>query len=177
MPSRLPDNYKSLVIQGWLNGEQRDKIAVDNGIGAGSVTNIVNGWRATLGFPTADTLRELAVTLRRLGISAAQCALGFRVATLMLRIGVKEDSFDSFVLDVYNRCKDIGLSPQNIAFHMANLLEFSDTALPLSKIPDYIKEKTNEKIKLEQEIRKAKGSDRDITRTKRRCRGDPRYGA
>ena len=83
-------------------------------------------------------------------------ALGFRVATLMLRIGVKEDSFESFILDVYNRCKHIGLSPQNIAFHLADLLEFSNTALPLSKIPDYINEKTNEKIKLEQEIEKLK---------------------
>ncbi|MGC2682128.1 MAG: hypothetical protein WA323_09690 [Candidatus Nitrosopolaris sp.] len=74
------------------NGEQRDKIAVDNGLSAGSVTNIVNRWRAALGFPTADALRELAVTLRKVGITAAQCALGFRNATLMLRIGVKEDS-------------------------------------------------------------------------------------
>jgi hypothetical protein len=86
-----------------------------------------------LGSPTADALRELAVTLRRVGITAARCALGFRVATLMLRIGVKEDSFQSFILDVYNRCKDIGLSPQNIAFHLADLLEFSKT-VSLSKI-------------------------------------------
>jgi hypothetical protein len=27
------------VIQEWLNGEQRDKIAVDNGLGAGSDNN------------------------------------------------------------------------------------------------------------------------------------------
>jgi DNA-binding transcriptional MerR regulator len=151
MPSKLPDDYKSLVIQAWLNGEQRDKIAVDYGLAAGSVTNIVNEWRAALGFPTADALRELAVTLRRIGITAAQCALGFRTATLMLRIGVKEDSFESFILNVYNRCKDIGLSPQNIASHLADLLEFSKT-VPLSKIPDYVKEKTNEKRKLQEKI-------------------------
>jgi hypothetical protein len=150
MPSRLPDNYKSLVIQEWLNGEQRDKIAVDNGLGAGSVTNIVNEWRAALRFPTADALRELAVTLRRLGITAAQCALGFRTAALMLRIGVKEDSFELFILDVYNRCKDIGLSPQNIALHLTDLLEFSKT-VSLSEIPQYLREKTNEKAKLEEE--------------------------
>ena len=34
MPSRLPDDYKSLAIQGWLNEGQRDKIAVDNGLSA-----------------------------------------------------------------------------------------------------------------------------------------------
>jgi hypothetical protein len=151
MPSRLPDNYKSLVIQEWLNGEQRDKIAADNGLSAGSVTNIVNEWRTALGFPTADTLRQLAVTLRRLGITAAQCALGFRVARLMLKIGVREESFESFISDVYNRCKDIGLSPQNIASHLVDLLEFSKT-VPLSKISDYVKEKTNEKEKLDDKI-------------------------
>ncbi|MGC1929651.1 MAG: hypothetical protein WA667_11795, partial [Candidatus Nitrosopolaris sp.] len=68
----------------------------------------------------------------------------------------KEDSLESFILDVYNRCKDIGLLPENIAFHLADLLEFSKTAMPLSKIPDYIKEKTNEKAKLEQEIEELK---------------------
>ena len=159
MPSRLPDNYKSLVIQAWLNGEQRDKIAVDNGLGAGSVTNIVSEWRAALGFPTADSLRELAVTLRRVGITAAQCALGFRIATLTLKIGVKEDSFDSFISDVYNRCKDIGLSPRDIAFHLTDLIEFSKS-VPFSKIHDYVKEKTNEKEKLEEEIKDLKVRNR-----------------
>jgi len=37
MPSKLPDNLKSLVIQQWLAGIQRDKIAVDNGLSAGAV--------------------------------------------------------------------------------------------------------------------------------------------
>jgi hypothetical protein len=155
MRSRLPDNYKSLVTQGWMKGEQRDKIAADNGLSAGSVTNIVNDFRAALGFPTADALRELGITLRRLGITPAQCASGFRIATLMHRIGVKEDGFESFMSDVYNCCKDIGLSPQNIAFHLADLLDFSKT-VSLSKIPDYLKEKTTEKGSLEEKIGKLK---------------------
>jgi hypothetical protein len=87
IPSRLPDDYKSLAIQGWLNAEQRDKIAVDNGLSAGSVTNIVNEWRVDLGLPSANALRELGETLKRVGIAPSQCALGFRTATLMHRIG------------------------------------------------------------------------------------------
>jgi DNA repair exonuclease SbcCD ATPase subunit len=35
---------------------------------------------------------------------------------------------------------------------LADLLEFSKTVMPLSKIPDYVKEKTTEKRKLEEEI-------------------------
>jgi hypothetical protein len=85
----------------------------------------------------------------------SQCALGFRIATLMLRIGVKEDYFESFMSDVYNRCKDIGLSPQDIGFHLADLLEFSKT-VPFSKIPEYVKQQAHEKEELEKEIENLK---------------------
>ncbi|MGB6592481.1 MAG: helix-turn-helix domain-containing protein [Candidatus Nitrosopolaris sp.] len=156
MPAGLSNTIKSLVIQQWLQGRPRNDIAAENGVSSGAVTNIVNQWRHSLGFAGADELRELAVTMKKVGITSAQCALGFRIATVMLRIGVKDDSFESFVLDVYNRCKDIGLSPENISSYLVDLLEFSKTVLPFSKIADYVKEKTNEKGKLEEEIEKLK---------------------
>jgi peptidoglycan hydrolase CwlO-like protein len=155
MPAGLPSNVKTLVIQQWLQGKPRNDIAAENGISSGAVTNIVNEWRYNLGFAAADELRDLAVTMRKVGITAAQCAVGFRITTVMLRIGVKEDALESFVLDVYNRCKDIGILPENISSYLADLLEFSKT-VPLSKIPHYIKEKNDEKIKLEKEIEKLK---------------------
>ena len=138
LPSKLSDDFKAMVIQGWLAGEQRDKIAVDNGLSAGAVTNIVNEWRQALGFHLADALRDLAVVLKRVGITPAQCALGFRVAMMLNRLGVKEDNFESFMSDVYNRCCNIfGLVPERIAFYITNLLEFSQT-VPFSQIPEYI---------------------------------------
>jgi hypothetical protein len=156
LPAKLPINIKSIVVQQWLQGKPRNDIAAENGISYGAVTNLVNDWRRGLGFAVADELRELAVTMKKIGISAAQCALGFRIATIMLNIGVKEDSIESFILDVYNRCKEIGLSAESISFYLQDLLEFSTTAVPLSKIPDFIKEKTDDKIELEQEIDKLK---------------------
>jgi hypothetical protein len=130
------------VIQEWLQGRPRNDIAVENGISSGAVPNIIKEYRQHLG-SAAEELRQFAVTMTKVGITAAQCALGFRIATVMLRLGVEEDSFEWFILDVYNRCKDIGLSSQNIAIHLTDLLEFSKT-VSLSKIPDYVKEKTNE---------------------------------
>ena len=38
MPSKLPGNITSHIIHQWLKGEQRDKIAYDNGLSAGAVT-------------------------------------------------------------------------------------------------------------------------------------------
>jgi hypothetical protein len=46
--------------------------------------------------------------MKKVGITAAQCALGFRAAMIMNKIGVKEDDIEYFISDVYNKCKDIG---------------------------------------------------------------------
>ena len=151
MHTKLPNNLKSLVIQQWLKGVQRDKIAGDNGLSAGAVTNIVNEWRDALGFSAADDLRELAVTLRKIGITAAQCAAGFRVAMMMSRLGVIENSFESFLADVYKRCNNLGLTPESIASYLRNLIEFSKT-VPFSQISEFIQQKVEEKKELEQEI-------------------------
>ena len=163
MPARLPDSIKSLVIQQWLEGKPRNDIA-DNGLSDGAVTNIVNEWKHNLGFSLADDLRELAVTMKRVGVTASQCALGSRVAMIMLNMGVKEDDFESYILDIYNRCKDLGLSPENIASQLKDLLEFSTTyAIPFSQIPNYVKQKADEKQKLEEETKKLKGQIEMLT--------------
>jgi hypothetical protein len=60
MPTKLSDNIKSLMIQQWLAGHERDKIAFDCSNSAGSVTNIVDEWRITLGSYAADQLRDLS---------------------------------------------------------------------------------------------------------------------
>src|ERR1041385_320597 len=156
MPARLPDNIKSLVIQQWLEGKPRNDIAAENGLSDGAVTNIVNEWKHKLGFSLADDLRELAVTMKRVGVTASQCALGFRVAMIMLNMGVKEDDFESYILDIYNHCKNVGLPPENIAFHLKDLVDFSTTNIPFSQLPNYIKQNADEKEKLEKEVKKLK---------------------
>jgi predicted nucleic acid-binding Zn-ribbon protein len=151
MPAKLPANIKSLVIQEWLKGGQRDKIAGDNGLSAGSVTNFVNEWRSALGFSSADDLRELAVTLRKIGITAAQCAAGFRVAMMMNRLGVIENNYESFMIHVYKRGNNLGLTPESIASYLTDLIEFSKT-IPFSQMSEFIQQKAEEKKTLEQEI-------------------------
>jgi prefoldin subunit 5 len=164
MQGKLPDHIKSLVIKQWLEGVQRDMIAANNALSAGAVTNIVNDFRRGLGSDEIDDLRELGVTFRKVGITPAQCALGFRVAMMISKLGVKEkeEDLESFILDVYNGCIDLGLSPENVALHMKDLLEFSKTnngnnnIVPLSQISEFIQQKAGEKKKLEEEIQTLK---------------------
>ena len=152
MTNKLGDSIKSLVIQQWLQGLSRDNIAANNGISAGAVTNIVNEWTRALGSTTGNELRELAVNLKKVGINADQCAIGFKVAMAMAKLGVKEEHFESFISDVYNRCRDQGITPENIESLLTDLLEFSKT-VPFSKVSDYIQRKIDEKGKLEAKIR------------------------
>ena len=69
----------------------------------------------------------------------------------MNRLGVKEDDFESFMTEVYNRCKNLGLRPESIASLLADLLEFSNS-ISITEIPKYIERRKEEKKKLENEI-------------------------
>jgi hypothetical protein len=128
MPAKLSESVKSGVIQQWLKGVERDRIALGNGLSAGAVTNIVNEWRQAIDFPVADELRELAVTLKKIGITPGECAIGCRASMMLNRVGVGNDQLQSFLSDVYKRSVDLGLTPQN-ASYLRDLLEFSNTLI------------------------------------------------
>jgi hypothetical protein len=42
MRAAIDTQVKKQVIKEWLSGDSRDRIAVDNDIGAGTVSNIIN---------------------------------------------------------------------------------------------------------------------------------------
>ena len=166
MPTRLPENIKSAVIQQWLQGNARDLIAVDTGLSAGAVTNIINQWRQGLSYPLADDLRELAVTFKKIGITATQSAVGFRLATLMTKLGVNEKEFEYFVSQIYNNSKKLDLQPDKISYYLDELLKFSKD-ISFSQIPDYIKQKTNDKSKLEKDIEELQEKIKQLEEEKR----------
>ena len=70
---------------------------------------------------------------------------------MMNRLGVIENNFESFMNDVFNRGNNLGLTPESIASYLTNLIEFSKT-VPFSQISEFIRQKTEEKKELEQEI-------------------------
>jgi hypothetical protein len=93
----------------------------------------------------AKALRELGSALNRTGISHTECAVGFRVATMLRRFGVDEDKFESCMSDIHYRCSNqLGLSPDRIGFYIENLAELS-YSMPVSEIPNYISQKVTRK--------------------------------
>lgn len=127
---------------------------------AGTISNIVRDWRHQLGYPTADALRQLAIDLKRLGISTTDCAIGFRTVNTIKRLGLaevdEEKGLESFVSDIYNKCKYYGLMPDKLVILAMQILDLLES-MPLSQIPNYVEEKSKDKQKLEEEIRNLLG--------------------
>jgi hypothetical protein len=58
MPAPIDEIIKRRVIQQWLAGEAREKITVDNSIGAGTVSIIVDDYKTGLVRFDLDSFRE-----------------------------------------------------------------------------------------------------------------------
>jgi hypothetical protein len=68
MPAAIDVQVKKQVINQWLSGDSRARIAVDNGIGAGTVSNIINEWKKGVEDSDYESVRELTVPLKKQGI-------------------------------------------------------------------------------------------------------------
>jgi hypothetical protein len=114
MREQISADIKDNVVCRWLQGEQRDKIAGDMQLGAGTVSAILSEWKEEIGLPKAETLRQFATELRRVGINASECALGCRLLKLIGKLGIDVESLESFVNKVYKQCLERNLMPHQI---------------------------------------------------------------
>jgi hypothetical protein len=55
---------KRRVVQQWLSGDSRPKIAIDNNVGEGTVDSIINYFKIGLDSAEFDAARELALQER-----------------------------------------------------------------------------------------------------------------
>jgi hypothetical protein len=153
MRQEVPTHIKEEAIRKWLNGEQRDKIASDISLGAGTVTNIISQWKDDIGIPTADTLRDLSTELKRLNINALQCANGCRFLNIVNKLGAQETNIESFITQIYKLCISKNIAPEVIVKISAQITAFDET-IPISQIPEYMQEKIEEKQHLEREVKR-----------------------
>jgi hypothetical protein len=65
MPAPIDEIVKRRVIQEWLSGEPRDKIAAANNIGSGTVSSIVNSYKIGLDNLDLDSFRGLMVEAKK----------------------------------------------------------------------------------------------------------------
>ena len=153
MPAAILEIIKSQVITHWLQGLSRDAIARLNNISTGGVSNIIKEWTDELGKYEVDALRELAKSIKREGLSPAQCAIGSRIMKIFAEQGIDGEIAERFISDTYKKCNNLGVTPDRILSHIEDLAEFSEI-VPLPKIENYINQKIVQEMVLNQTLQK-----------------------
>jgi hypothetical protein len=69
MPAAIDPEIKKQVIAEYLHGVSRDTIAVHNGIGTGTVSNIIDEWKKGVQDSDYDFVRELAIHCKKEGVN------------------------------------------------------------------------------------------------------------
>ena len=110
------------VIEKWLLGIPRNSIAIECQISAGAVSNIADEWSHSVGPDLAKQLRDLAVALRTLKMSPAQCASGVRTVNMIDKMGLDVNSIESFLSDLYAQLKELDLNPKYVARYVEELV-------------------------------------------------------
>jgi hypothetical protein len=97
MPPMIQTSIKRKVIQQWLSGDSRSKIAIDNNIGEGTVSSIVNNFKVGLDDLEFDSSRELALQAKKQGLNLSDLASNFRLHNFIKNSGAAEDRIESFI--------------------------------------------------------------------------------
>jgi hypothetical protein len=142
---------KSLVIQAWLTGKTRDKIASEYNMSTGTVSNIIAQWKNMIGSYDAASLRELGLGLKKIQISPVECITGLRILNLINQFAIDEDHLFDFLNKLYIGCKDQGVQPDDVAKLLKEIIAFPDVN-SIKEIPTGIKKRRREKIELDMEI-------------------------
>ncbi len=86
------------------------------------------------------------------GITAAECALGFRIVNALRNLGTEEDQLYLFLNQIYDICQYFDISPDAIV-HTASKVAKLVNEIPISEIPKYVQEKTQ--VRIDKEVQQA----------------------
>ena len=102
MGIQTPYAVKLKVIEGWIQGISRDKIALDNDIGAGTVTGIIQQFKIDI--PDLDLMRELALKIKKENLDLNYFASAVRLKKVLDRLEMTEENVESFLEEINIHC-------------------------------------------------------------------------
>ena len=148
----IEEMIKRRVVQLWLAGEARDKIAADNNIGAGSVSAIIDDFKLGLDNLDLDSLRELMVEAKKRSMTPSELASHFKLFNYLSKSGAAEKEIETFVTNVNS-----GYIPLCKAIELVNqIYEISrNESVSPDQLPNYIKQKLEEKQRVDEQIKEA----------------------
>jgi hypothetical protein len=152
LPAPIDEVVKRRVVQQWLAGEARERIIADNNIGAGTVSIIVDDYKAGLDSFDLDSFRELTIEAKKRGISPSDLASFFRLYNFFRGSGAKENEIESFITNINS-----GYIHPGKAIELVNQVYniSKSESVPPDQLPNYVRQKLEEKQKIDEHIKEA----------------------
>jgi hypothetical protein len=148
MPAAIYAEIKKQLIAQYLQGVGRETIAADNGVGAGTVSNIIDKWKNGVQDSDYESLRDLAIHCKKGGIDLGDLMSALRIRNYIKDLGTDEEQVEQFIA----RCMN-SQDPQKLV----DVLEkVGHIDVPLEELEEHIKQKQTEKEKLLHEIQDAR---------------------
>ena len=97
MPPAIEHIIKQRVIAQYLNGNSRDRIAADNGMGTGTVSNILDEWKRAVQGSDYESVRELAVHCKMEGVNLGDLMSALRIKNYIKQIDADEERIEQFI--------------------------------------------------------------------------------
>jgi transcriptional regulator with XRE-family HTH domain len=144
MTKEIPIWIKIKVMQEWLLGCSRIKIAEDNDISESSVSRIIQGFKADI--PDIDLLREIVLTLKKDRLTPFDFASSIRIRNKLKADNLKEKQIDDFIemAKVFSFRK--GLSEEGFMMTICEVMAISEhLGVPVAALEGYLYNKFDEK--------------------------------
>ena len=167
MPAAIDPIIKQRVITQYLHGVSRDAIAADNGIGTGTVSNVIDEWKKRVQDSDYESIRELSVFCKKQGITLNALASCIRLNNYIQSLGANanESTLESLIANLAN------YPDRDPAKLIEAAAQISESGIPLEQLEEHVKALMTEKETLQREIDEGRaildGVDEDVeSRTK-----------
>lgn len=139
MGRKIPELVRREVIRQWLEGVPRQQIARENQIGTGTVSEIIKEIKERGTETQIDALREIALILKRQGLSIDDFANSIRLKRFLDEIGLKEEKLEDFARHLDTYCFKRGLTPDTFMNLVATISSLSNNlGIPVEELPERI---------------------------------------
>lgn len=139
----------------WLQGFTRDKIAENNSIGDGTVTEIVKGYKEN--HSDTDKQREFVVALMREGTDLSFIASSIRLKRFTERRGIKDVQLESLLVNVEEHCFKQNRNMNDFIKSVNDVCSMSNRMqVTVEELPHKLQQMVNEANQLAKEIKRKK---------------------
>ena len=150
MGIQTPYSVKLKVIEGWVQGISRDKIALDNDIGAGTVTGIIQQFKIDI--PDLDLMRELALKIKKENLDLNYFASAVRLKKVLDRLEMTEENVESFLEEINIHCFKKNINKKEFILKIDEVWKISKSLdVSIFNIPSHIQKLTKYLAELEKE--------------------------